>query len=241
MRAWGLWVLGLAVACTVAPSPETSPGGTIIGTANGANGTGGAGETGGGTAAGDAGATFDAGSTFDGGTGLDGGTTGSPRACAITVPDAGFALSSPCAPDEYCNAPGCQSGVCTPKLLGEPSSARNPQCGCDRVTYWNADVAAAAGASIAFEGACIATVECGGINSLHCAAPALCNLQQFSMSECNIADPLGTCWALPPRCPDPAANSFSHACTLNVCTDECSLIRSQALWYSDPSCPMPTP
>ena len=52
MRAWALWLLGLAVACSVAPMPETSPGGTIIASTGG---TGGSGESGGGAEAPDAG------------------------------------------------------------------------------------------------------------------------------------------------------------------------------------------
>jgi hypothetical protein len=163
-----------------------------------------------------------------------------PVACVVSVPDSGFAFStSGCGPDQYCNAPGCHSGFCAPLHTGSISTARDPQCGCDRVTYWNGDVAAAAGASVAFAGECQATVECGGINANKCAPQAHCNFQQFSMSECNIADPVGTCWALPPTCPPASPNVFARGCTSNLCIDDCSLIRQEALWFTDPSCPPP--
>jgi hypothetical protein len=164
------------------------------------------------------------------------------QACAITVPDAGFALASPCGAGQFCNAPGCISGFCAPLPQGTLSTARDPQCGCDRVTYWNADVAAASGASIAFAGECNATVECGGVNQVRCPGETICNLRQFSQAECSIGSPVGTCWGLPISCPlTTSASTFGHSCALSACSEECALIRDGHVWFMDPSCVPPGP
>jgi hypothetical protein len=178
----------------------------------------------------------------DGGTFPDGGFAGSGLPCAVSPPDAGFAFFSPCPTGEYCRSPNCEAGICVTIPTGRPPNNINLQCGCDRVTYWNPDVAAAAGTSIAFPGECLATIGCGGINNGRCTAPGVCNFRQFSMNECNIADPVGTCWVLPPDCPAaPAAgtgftNGASHSCFSNTCVDECTVIRQGHLWFEDPTC-----
>jgi hypothetical protein len=219
MRVLTLVAAAVLVSCETTPTLTAQPVGPLFGSSGStSSGAGG-------------------GAELDAGIGPDGGFTNA-RACAITVPDAGFALSSPCNAGEFCNAPGCISGFCEPLPLGTLSNARDPQCGCDRVTYWNADIAAAFGASIAFAGECIATVECGGVNQVRCPGQTLCNLRQFSQSECSIGTPVGTCWGLPASCPLTAPTGlFAHSCALNNCSDDCTLIRGGHVWFMDPSCP----
>jgi hypothetical protein len=182
------------------------------------------------------------GGTPDGGSFRDGGFVGSGLPCAVNPPDAGFAFFSPCPPGEYCRSPNCEGGICVQRPTGKLRNNMNLQCGCDRVTYWNPDVAAAAGASIAFPGECLSTIGCGGINNGKCTAPGICNFRQFSMNECNISDPVGTCWVLPPDCPVGATTIIpSHSCVTNTCIDLCTVIRQGHLWFQDPTCSPFTP
>ncbi len=173
-----------------------------------------------------------------GGTGATGGGSQQPMPCGISPPDAGFELASPCQPNEYCNAPGCGlSGVCSAKPLNAISNARDPQCGCDRVTYWNADVAAANGASIQFPGECTATVACGGLSALTCPIGALCRKDVFAQDQCESTDVGGTCWGMPPSCPMPTTGAaMGRSCDQLICVDECSLTRNGQMWFSDSTC-----
>jgi hypothetical protein len=184
---------------------------------------------------------FDGGELLPDGGLPDGGFPGSGLACAVNPPDAGFAFFSPCPQGEYCRSVNCQAGICVTAPQGPLSNTMNLQCGCDHVTYWNPDVAAAAGASIAFAGECLATVSCGGINNNRCGPSAICNLRQFSMNECNVSNPSGTCWGLPPDCPAASADTIGQSCVTMQCIDLCTVIRQGHLWFQDPTCGPFTP
>ncbi len=143
----------------------------------------------------------------------------------------------PCGPGKFCAAPGCGKGVCvdTPKV---ESVNRNPQCGCNGVTYWNATVAAKSGMPIRQNGACDGTSAetCGGISLVGCSGDTSCNYRQKSKNDCTTVAPSGTCWKVPTA---PCANGALHAhpCGSAMCVDECSVIKAQAPWYDDLNCP----
>jgi hypothetical protein len=103
----------------------------------------------------------------------------------------------------YCNYPveakcgaGDQTGTCTPRGAGGCTKELNEVCGCDEVTYGNPCMAAAAGVSIAHQGACNSTVvSCGRVGG--CAPDEFCNFPPDS--ACGVADGPGVCTKLPPK------------------------------------------
>lgn len=108
-----------------------------------------------------------------------------------------------CPPGEYCKHDGGTCGLY--ELLGqcEPmpmacDTVLDPVCGCNGVTYGNACEAAAAGNSIAHDGACEAE-PCGGIAGTPCASSEYCKLPD---GTCGDPDVLGGCEAVPSACPD---------------------------------------
>jgi hypothetical protein len=220
-------------------------GGAIGGSA-GRAGNGGSGLGGGaghGAAAG-RGGTGQGGSAGRGGTGSGGnagrgGSSGSGGSAGQTGTPCRYGSdATACVPGEYCNAPGCGVGTCT-KLSKIEAPDRKPVCGCDGVTYWNASIAVEAGASVKISGECVGGKSCGGFASQPCPASATCNYRLTGKDQCGAADFPGTCWALPSTCP--AVIGFgpsSRACASLSCTDECTLIRLQTLWYADAGCPL---
>ena len=88
-----------------------------------------------------------------------------------------------------------------------------PVCGCDDMTYDNSCFAAAAGVSVASEGACTGGggggpvgASCGGLAGLLCADGEFCDFDADAM--CGAADQLGTCKATPDIC----ASVFDPVC-----------------------------
>lgn len=93
-----------------------------------------------------------------------------------------------------------------------------PVCGCDGNTYGNACAAAAAGVSVASDGACEDSgTTCGTIVGLICADDEYCDFGEEA--SCQAADLGGTCRAIPEVCPavfDPVCScdgrTFGNAC-----------------------------
>jgi len=221
---------------------STGSGGGGTGGTAGTGGTGGTGTTGetggtgttGATGGGGTGGTGATGATGGGGTGATGGggTGGSGGDCT-------WAKDDPCGPGQYCKAANCGAGTCVP--IGTLEEAdRVPTCGCDGVTYWNATVAASHGMSVAANGECaIGTqAQCGGFAGLQCPDGASCNNKIPDKNSCNIADLGGTCWGVPKNCDGGIGfGPNTRACGAANCANECNLIKGEAPWYVDNTCP----
>jgi len=129
-----------------------------------------------------------------------------------------------CAADEFCRR---DAGVCDLSAEGEcvaiPASCDDPAdpvCGCDGITYDNACLAAAAGATIDHEGACEGVgVACGGESGATCGDGTFCKREDGACS----ADAPGVCTSLPVSC-SPAyepvcgcdGTTYSNACFADV-------------------------
>ena len=130
----------------------------------------------------------------------DGGT-GSGKTCG------GIAGLS-CPSGEYCNyAPDAQCGAAdqTGTCTTQPSVCTkelHEVCGCDDTTYGNPCMAAAAGVSIAKDGACQSGggggKTCGGIAGIACGSGEFCNFPESA--HCGAADQTGTCATKPQIC-----------------------------------------
>jgi hypothetical protein len=107
-------------------------------------------------------------------------------------------------------------------------------CGCDHVTYWNANIAAQHGASVAASGACLDAMAVPCSSASPCPTGLRCNEKITDASQCN-ATAQGTCWGVPIACP--FTDKQANACTNNICAGVCALIQSQHPWYDDGSCP----
>jgi hypothetical protein len=124
--------------------------------------------------------------------------------------------------------------------LPAEGSTRNPVCGCDGLTYWNASVAGHRGVSVKATGECSPGRTCGGIASIQCPGnDAVCNMKLSTSTLCVAVDLGGTCWVLPNACPSgPGFGPNTRACGAGSCKPECELIRSGEPWYTDNTCPM---
>jgi len=126
------------------------------------------------------------------------------------------------------------------KRPGSPAAIANPQCGCDGITYYNAEIAAAHGANISAPGACSDAVakKCG--DAQPCGDGAKCNFDQGTKAgQCNILNPTGTCWVLPDKCPEGAGGRARPCLTsggLNDCYSLCSAIEREEPFYKVTNC-----
>ena len=146
-------------------------------------------------------------------------------------------INDPCGAGMFCQADGCGDGTCQPVGTTEDQT-RQPVCGCDGVTYWNASVAAKHGMPAQSLGECSPAKTCGGFANQQCPAGASCNYRQADKTGCGIADGSGTCWTVPSVCvPMAGIGPQTRGCGSASCTDECDLIKLQTLWYPDSSCP----
>jgi hypothetical protein len=118
----------------------------------------------------------------------------------------------------YCEATKCGGGFCTPKPTS-PSLALAEVCGCDGITYWNADQAGVQGVSIDVSGECGAapppefTGSCGAFFGHGCPAGTACVLDE---AEC----PMG----------DAGADAGTYRdCDASTCISDCEAVKSGVL------------
>ncbi|MFO0759053.1 MAG: hypothetical protein U0359_21355 [Byssovorax sp.] len=245
MRAQSLTVAAfsiLAVFAGCSSSPGTA--GTTTGTGGSTTtttttttttGTGGAGGQGTGGTTGTGGSTGTGGATGTGGstttTTGGGGSGGGGGACAWSLDQ------NPCGAGMYCDAPGCGNGTCKP-IPNTESGMKDPVCGCDGLSYWSASVAGKHGMSYAQLGACGVSKTCGGFANLKCPAGVSCNYLLPDAASCKGADLSGTCWVMPAVCePGIGFGPTTRACGEQNCTDACTLIKQEKLYYNDNTCP----
>ncbi|MDI3281699.1 hypothetical protein [Polyangium sp. 15x6] len=194
------------------------------GGSGGSGGIGGGSGGGGGSASGSGGGS--ASTSGSGGGGVGGGN-------GVGAPCNGGA--SGCDPGLYCNAPGCGAGVCAQKPPpGLQSQDPDLVCGCDGVTYWNAEIAEVLGSSVKSAGACPAAEAVTCDPETPCPGGRHCNRMVAAANACS---PMvtGVCWGMPISCSVTGAKA--KGCAGGMCFDQCSLIQSQNPWYDDGGCP----
>jgi hypothetical protein len=120
---------------------------------------------------------------------------------------------------------------------GSEQAPKQPVCGCDGVTYWNASVAASHAVGVASAGACSPGKTCAGFGNIKCPAGLYCNISG-PPNVCQIADVGGTCWGMPETCtPEAGFGPQSRACNAAQCEWECDLVKKGAAFEIDGGCP----
>jgi hypothetical protein len=138
----------------------------------------------------------------------------------------------------YCDKSGCGAGpgkcAVQPKNTVLLSQTSDPVCGCDGLTYWNADWAAfhAASTQVA-PGPCPAASAVACSDIMACPGTSKCNRKVPDQATC-APPPQGACWSMPISC---AAGPSAKACTNQACQTVCDLIESQNPWFDDGACP----
>jgi len=143
-----------------------------------------------------------------------------------------------CSAAEYCNAPKCASGTCDPRPT-TPSTDFAPVCGCDVVTYWNADQAAARGVSVGRTGNCGTDTpgpgSCGPFyGSPPCPTGTVCVM--YFRASCGSGDYGGHCWFIPAAATCPSDGGGYRDCTTSTCTNFCGAIENRGI-HADGTCP----
>lgn len=153
-------------------------------------------------------------------------------------------------PDKYfCETPpfacGATVGQCKP-IKSAGCELNGPQCGCDKITYYNECVREEAHASIAAMGqcgigamGCLEADKCPGKNR---ACSYVSPINFFKFIDAGLVDggptscavPGGICWSLPEDGTPPSGRQVSTAC--GECKDDLSAIREiGGLLYACPS------
>ncbi|TKC98544.1 hypothetical protein [Polyangium fumosum] len=203
-----------------------SGGGGGIGGGSGSGGGGGIGGGSGGGSVSSSGSGSGGSASGSGGGGGAGGGNGVGAPCNGGV--------GGCDPGLYCNAPGCGAGVCAPKPPpGLQSQTPSLVCGCDGVTYWNAEIAEVFGSSVKSAGTCPAAEAMACDPQMPCPAGRQCNRKVETANACSPMA-TGVCWGMPISCSVNGAKA--KGCAGGTCFDQCSLIQSQNPWYDDGGC-----
>ena len=236
MRALTLTLL-LVVGCDGTENASTSAPTAGASGAAATMGTGGAGGATTTSAAGAGGATGGAGGGTggQGGAGAAGGAGGEMTSSTTGTGGGGpgpCVWGDDCGAGYYCLAPDCGAGMCVQKPFagGQPPQP-DPVCGCDGVTYWNKEVAASLGASVAATGSCSMPIACSP--NMGCPPGMKCNREVADKVSCS-PDVMGQCWGTPIQCS--LDGPKARACSNDTCELQCSLVQSQNPWFADPTC-----
>lgn len=160
----------------------------------------------------------------------DATTTDASKVCDPSVKD-------PCASAEYCLSTDCKTGVCVPKPA-ETKNTQDPVCGCDDVTYWNDNVAAARGMSVKGKGECVSGLKCGGPGPTRaCPSGFSCSMLAGTVAQCALQSVPGACWGMPKTCPTVVIGPNTRECGAARCTSTCELIKAESTYYKDVTCP----
>lgn len=144
-----------------------------------------------------------------------------------------------CGANAYCLSKDCKTGVCVP-LPTETKNTFDPVCGCDDVNYWNDDVAGARGMSVKAKGECAKPVTCGGPGPTRACPAGLglsCDMMAGNAVQCAAQSVPGVCWALPKTCPTIVIGPDTRGCGQVRCASRCDLVRAEATYYRDVTCP----
>ncbi len=152
------------------------------------------------------------------------------KPCDATVKDA-------CGATDYCLSADCKTGVCVPKPA-ETRNVQDPVCGCDGVTYWNDNTAASRGMSVKAKGECADPLKCGGPGPTRpCPAGFSCSMVATTVAQCAAQSVPGTCWGMPKTCPVTVIGPTTRECGAVRCASTCDLIKAEATYYKDVTCP----
>lgn len=239
MRRVSWIVLGVFLAaCSGAKETELFAGSaSSSGSSNGSSGAPGKPDSGN-TSSSSSSSSGASGDTSSSGTSGNTSSSGASSGTSGNTDDGGTEGCNPaakesCKSDEYCSVKDCGTkGVCVKKPSDEPRQLA-PVCGCDHVTYWNADIAARHGISVAQSGACegAQAATCGALKM--CPVPASCNFDRGTRDNCQLANPTGVCWVIPSQC-DGASNERVRNCNNSGtrCPSFCQAIRDEVQFYS---------
>lgn len=136
-----------------------------------------------------------------------------------------------CSAGDYCDLLGCKGGTCKVRPTA-PSLDFAPVCGCDGVTYWNSEQAAANGVSAGRSGECVgggsAPPPPGSCTRFDpsCPTGTHCVLHLLAGFSCDAPDVSGQCWYIPSGATCPSGGGGYRDCTTSKCTNLCGAIRS---------------
>jgi hypothetical protein len=155
---------------------------------------------------------------------------------------AGCVANTDCSGAQYClftvTQQGCaKTGKCVARPTNLTSTDLAPVCGCDGVTYWNAQLAALRGGTVQTQGACTQQALSCAQNKA-CPGDAKCNQIRASAQNCGGGGGGGgVCWAVPDTCPPatapgaPVSNRTRICNNLAVCSTLCESITSEKSFY----------
>ena len=137
---------------------------------------------------------------------------------------------NPCGPGWYCHAPDCVTGTCEPRPPAfDTTAGAAPVCGCNGITYWNAEFAAVKGMTVASAGPCADGPSCSP-GGAECPPSYDCSAVVDSFASCSAGLTEWSCWAVPNTCPPDVADH--KLCSGNVdCHDLCSAVKSGVAFY----------
>jgi hypothetical protein len=160
-----------------------------------------------------------------------------------------------CPAGQFCSRTtscGANDGYCE-VMMSDDCADSGPQCGCDRVNYYNSCVRQNARASLASPGQCdgrtlapnpcLRPEDCHNVNA-SCALvfpftpeavpqvfDTLCPAPGTSASQ---LPSVGTCWALPDEATCAASGSRLEGCA-KQCISDCSAIRGGGVYFLCPT------